>query len=280
MDVFEGWKIHTMTYLKQFHTFLNDTLKSRRLILELAKKDFKSRYLGSYLGIVWAFVQPTITVLILWFVFQVGFKSMPVDDFPFILWLLCGIVPWFFFSEGLSNATNAVVENSYLVSKIVFRVSVLPIVKLVSSLFVHVFFITVIFMLFYVYGYKPSVYNIQVIYYLFATTVLLLGISWTTSALIVFLKDIGQIVAMVLQFGFWLTPIFWSIKIVPEKFHYLLKLNPVYYIVEGYRDTFIYHEWFWDHIYLTAYFWVVTGVLFVLGAIIFKRLRPHFADVL
>ncbi|KNZ70028.1 Teichoic acid translocation permease protein TagG [Thermincola ferriacetica] len=269
-----------MSYLKQFYLFLIDTIKCRGLIFELAKKDFRAKHLGSYLGILWAFVQPTITILIFWFVFQVGFKSTPVDNFPFILWLLCGMVPWFFFSEAISNATNAVIENSYLVKKVVFRVSILPIIKIVSALFIHIFFIIFLFLMFFLYGYKPNIYNIQIIYYLLATVILVLGISWITSSLIIFLRDIGQIVGMLLQFGFWMTPIFWSLKIVPEKYHNILKLNPIYYIVEGYRESFIYRTWFWEHLYLSIYFWIITLSLFIIGALMFRRLRPHFADVL
>jgi len=269
-----------MTFYKRIFAFLNDIIRSRRLIFELAKKDLKNRYLGSYLGIIWAFVQPMVTILIFWFVFQVGFRSAPVDDFPYVLWLICGMIPWFFFSEGLQSATNSVLDNSYLVKKIVFRVNSLPIIRILSSLFIHVFFIIVIFVMFFIYGYKPSIYNLQVIYYLFATIVLVLGLSWITSSLVVFLRDLGQIVSIVIQFGFWLTPIFWSFKIMPEKYHFWFKLNPIYYIVEGYRDTFINHIWFWQHYNLTINFWVITLCLFFTGVLLFKRLRPHFADVL
>lgn len=269
-----------MSYLSQFWTFLSDTIKSRGLIFELAKKDFRAKYLGSYLGILWAFVQPTITVLIYWFVFQLGFKSGNVDNFPFILWLLCGMVPWFFFSEGLSNATNAVIEYSYLVKKVVFRVSVLPILKLISALFIHLFFIAFLILMFLLYGQRPSIYYVQVIYYLLSTLVLVLGVSWITSSLVVFLRDIGQIVAMILQFGFWLTPIVWPLKMIPERFQIFLKLNPMYYIVEGYRNTFIYHSWFWQSPRQFTYFWAVSLTFFVIGALLFKKLRPHFADVL
>lgn len=269
-----------MKYAKQFWLFLLDIIKSRHLIFELTKKDFQVRYLGSYLGILWAFVQPTITILIFWFVFQVGFKSAPVGDFPFILWLMTGIVPWFFFSESLSSATNSVLDNSYLVKKVVFRVSVLPIIKILSALFIHVFFIAITFLMFAIYGFLPNLYNIQVIYYLFATIVLVLGLSWITSSLVIFLKDVGQIVAMLLQFGFWLTPIFWSFKMIPEKYHFMFKLNPVYYIVEGYRNSFINHIWIWESPNLALYFWVETLAIFVIGAMLFRRLKPHFADVI
>lgn len=274
-----GAYIFALVY-KRFAAFLLDIVNSRTLIIELAKKDLQKRYLGSYLGILWAFVQPTVTILIFWFVFQVGFKSKPINDFPFVLWLICGMIPWFFFSEALQSSTNSILENSYLVKKIVFRVSSLPIIRILSSLFIHVFFILLIFVMFLVYGYKPSIYNIQVIYYLFASIALLLGLSWITSSLVVFLRDLGHIVSILIQFGFWLTPIFWSFSIMPPKYQFLFKLNPVYYIVEGYRDTFINHIWFWQHYNLTISFWLITlGFLFI-GVLLFKKLRPHFADVL
>ncbi len=269
-----------MKYIYHFYNFLLDIIKSRNLILELTKKDFQTRYLGSYLGMFWAFIQPTISVLIFWFVFELGFKSIPVDNLPFILWLLPGMLAWFFISDSISSATTSIIDNAFLVKKVVFRVSILPIIKILSALFIHGFFIVFLFFIFYLYGYMPTIYNLQVLYYLFSAIVLLLGISWLVSSLVVFLRDIGQLVAMLLQFAFWLTPIFWSMKIIPPQYQQLLRLNPAYYIIEGYRNSFIYHQWFWQDMPLTIYYWVVTLTVFVLGAIVFKRLRPHFADVL
>ncbi len=269
-----------MRYFFALVNLIRDIFRNRKLLWQMTKRDFKQRYLGSYLGILWAFIQPTITVLIFWFVFQVGFKAMPVDNFPFILWLVCGMFPWFFISDSISGATNSILENSFLVKKIVFRVELLPIVKILSALVLHIFFVAVLFLMFAIYGYSLSIYNLQIIYYFFAMICLSLGISWLTSSLTVFLRDVGQFVAMILQFGFWGTPIFWNLKMIPEEFQPLLQLNPVYYLVEGYRQSFIYKEWFWQQDYLTIYFWFVTLTVMFVGAICFKRLRPHFADVL
>ncbi|WP_372814337.1 ABC transporter permease [Paenibacillus sp.] len=261
-------------------SFILDLMKNRKMIWTLAIKDVQTKYLGSVLGIVWAFVQPTISILIYWFVFQIGFKSTPVGDIPFVLWLLTGLVPWFFISESISSASNSIIENSYLVKKIVFRVSTLPIIKIISSLSIHVFFIVVLFVFFICYGYALDLYVLQVIYYLIASVILVLGISWITSTLVVFLKDVGQLIGMGLNFFFWLTPIFWNMSIVSDKYIFLFKLNPFFYIIEGYRQTFIYKEWFWEHPFLTAYYWIITLVILSVGVWLFKKLRPHFADVL
>jgi ABC-type polysaccharide/polyol phosphate export permease len=271
---------NAMYMIRYFYSFIRDLVNSRHIISQLTKNDFKERYLGSYLGLVWAFVQPTITILIFWFVFEIGFRARPVGDFPYILWIISGMIPWFFFSDSIATATVSVVEKSYLVKKVVFRVSMLPIIKILSALLIHLFFLVFVFVMFMLYGYMPSIYNVQILYYLFAAIVLILGISWITSSLVIFLKDIGQVVMILLQFGFWITPIFWSIKTIPDRYKIFIFLNPVYYVTEGYRDSFIHKVWFWEHYRLTIYFWCVTTVIFMLGAVLFKKLRPHFADVL
>ncbi|MEI0739120.1 ABC transporter permease [Paenibacillus sp. JTLBN-2024] len=259
---------------------INQIRKSNNLIFELSKSDFKKRYTGSYLGIVWAFIQPLIAILLFWFVFQVGFRSTPVNDVPFILWLSCAMIPWNFFADALPSSTNTILENSFLVKKVAFKLELLPVVKIYSSLYVHLFFVVFLIGMFFIYGYSFSLYYLQVFYYLFATIILVLGLSWITSSIVLFFKDTSQIVAMFMQLGFWLTPIFYPIKTIPEKFQFLFKLNPMFYITNGYRNTFIYRRWFWEDWKLTIYFWILTAILLVVGYITFKKLKPHFADVL
>ncbi len=94
--------------------------------MELARNDFGMRFAGSFFGIVWAFIQPIVTVLLYVFVFQVAFKANPTNgDYPYVLWLIAGLSPWLFFSESVVNATNCFLEYSYLVKKVVFPISVL-----------------------------------------------------------------------------------------------------------------------------------------------------------
>ena len=89
--------------VKSFLSFVKDIIRERKLIFELAKNDFKAKYAGSFLGVVWAFVQPLVTVLVMWFVFEKGFRSKPVDDVPFILWFVPAYIPWIFFSDMLAS---------------------------------------------------------------------------------------------------------------------------------------------------------------------------------
>jgi lipopolysaccharide transport system permease protein len=265
--------------LKQSLGFLKDIYSSRSLLLNLSKNDFKSRYIGNNLGILWAFIQPLITILIMWFVFSVGFKVVPIGDFPFILWLISAMIPWFFFADAVTKATSSVMVNSFLVKKIVFRVSLLPIVQIISASLIHLFFIAFMIFVFLIYGVEPSWYWLQIIYYFIFTVLLILGISWFTSAVVVFFKDMGQVVAVCVQFGFWVTPIFWNIDML-HKYAFICRLNPVFYITQGYRDSLLYHEAFWDKPLLMIYNWIFVLVFLVLGSLVFRKLRPHFADVL
>ena len=124
---------------------------------------------------------------------------------------------------------------------------------------------------------------LQVIYYAFAASMLALAISYLTSAVTVFFKDMAQIVSICLQFGMWMVPIMWSVEMFPSDPSWLeqvLKINPVYYIVVGYRDSMLTGNWFWERPTLTLYFWGVTIVLMLVGLKVFKKLRPHFSDVL
>ena len=262
-----------------------ELFQNRQLIWKLAKNDFKTRYAGSYLGIVWAFVQPIITVLLYWFVFTVALPSRAVAvkgdiEIPYILWLIAGIVPWFFFSEALSNGTNALLEYNYLVKKVVFKISILPIIKIISALFVHGFFLLFTIGLFACYGYYPDLYTLQIIYYSACMFIFVLGLCYITCSIIIFFRDLGQIISIALQVGIWATPILWNITTLPPRLRIVFKLNPMNYIVEGYRDSLIDKIWFWENFYSTAYFWILTMCMFAFGAIIFKRLKIHFADVL
>ncbi len=260
--------------------------QSRHLIWKLARNDFKKRYAGSYLGAVWAMAQPVVTVVMYYIVFDKIFGSSGPKlrggtEVPFVLFLTAGLVPWFYFTEALNNGTNALLEYNYLVKKVVFKISILPIIKIIAATFIHVFFVGVLLVVAAVYGYYPSVYMLQLVYYSVCLFVFVLALSYTTCAVVVFFKDLSQIINIVLQIGMWATPILWNINDLGDSpVVTLLKLNPLVYIVNGYRSAIYEHEWFFWDFFSTMYFWIVTVLLFGLGALVFKRLKVHFADVL
>ncbi len=259
--------------------------QSRRLVWKLARNDFKKRYAGSYMGALWAMVQPVVTVLMYWIIFEKVFGGQgPRGDngveVPFVLFLTAGLVPWFYFNEALTNGTNALLEYNYLVKKVVFKISVLPIIKVIAATFIHAFFVLILLIVAALYGYYPNLYTLQILYYSACLFIFVLALSYTTCALVVFFKDLAQIISIALQIGMWVTPIMWNIEQFDNGWIVLLKLNPMVYIVSGYRSAIYERTWFWQDFYSTMYFWIVTVVLFGIGALVFKKLKVHFADVL
>ncbi len=262
-----------------------ELFNSRKLIWRLAVNDFKKRYAGSYMGVVWALVQPVVTVLMYFFVFDVIFqtRSQMVAggvDVPYVLFLTTGLVPWFFFNEALMNGTTSLLEYNYLVKKVLFKISILPLIKVIAALFIHVFFACVMMVVAIMYGHYPTIYTLQIFYYAICEFVLVLSICYTTCAVVVFFRDLTQILAIVLQVGQWATPILWDINMLPDRLKWIIKLNPMTYVVNGYRNAVYGNEWFFEHFYSSTYFWIVTALIFCVGSLIFKRTKSHFADVL
>lgn len=261
---------------------IKDILKNIKLIWNLSLDDFSTKYSGAYLGVFWAFVQPIVTTMIYVFVFQIGFKAAPLDNgYPYVLWLIAGIIPWFFFGEAIMNATNCFLEYSYLVKKVVFPISILPCIKIISSWFIHLFFVVLGLIIFMILGKSPGIHLIQVIYYMLCLMIFVLSLSYFTASLVPFFKDFGQIINIIVQIGMWLTPIMWDFSIMNlGKWEIIFKLNPIFYIVQGYRDAFMQKIWFWQHPKLTIYFWCITVGCYFIGSISFRKMKPHFADVL
>lgn len=262
--------------------------QSLRLIWKLAKNDFKNRYAGSYLGRVWAFAHPVVTVLLYWFVFGhvmgQGKKELlsAGAEAPYVLWLTAGLVPWFYFAEALNNGTTSLLEYSYLVKKVVFKISIIPVVKLVAASFVHLCFVAFMLIVYFAYGYAPWIGLPQLLYYTFCMFAFVLALSYTTCSVVIFFRDLTQIINILLQVGMWATPILWNISLLggSPALQGIMRLNPVFYVVDGYRGTMFSREWFWQDWRQALYFWGVTVALFVAGALIFRRLKVHFADVL
>ncbi len=254
---------------------------NRKIFYNLLRNDFRAKYVGSNLGVIWGYIQPLITILIYWFVFQVGLRSGDrPDGTKYILWLICGMIPWFYIAEAIGSATNTFIDYGYLVKKINFHIGMLPFIKIGSAFIVHTFFVLFTTIIFNFYGYKADWNYLQLIYYMGAATFLCIGITLITSSLAVFIRDVSQIVGIFIQVGFWAIPIVWGPEILSGKLEYIFKLNPVFYIVEGFRDTLISSVGFWEKPVLTIYFWVVSIVIFAIGYRLFRRLKTSFADVL
>jgi len=229
---------------------------------------------------MWNFIQPIVFIFILWFVLNIGFNLKRIENTNHIFWLISGMICWLHFSDVFSSSTQIIQQYSFLIKKMDLSLGILPIARLLSASINHFIFIflTVFFGL--LMEVSPSFCFLQIFYYTFALQVLLLGLCWLASSTSIFIKDVNNIVTIIVQFGFWITPVFWSIDNVPQNYQWIIKLNPLHYLVTGYRDSLIYQIPFWQKPLETIYFWVFSLIILFIGAVVFRKLRPHFAEVI
>ena len=264
--------------MKKVHRFIRD---NKKIYLELILNDFRSRYNGSFLGMVWGFIQPVVTILIYCLVFQYGLRSgTRPDGIPYVYFMISGAVPWFFFSEAWGGITTSFLDYSYLVKKLNFEVELLPLVKLGSALIIHIVFLVFSTVVLNFSGYYASWYYVQIMYYLLSATIFALLLGMITASLAVYIRDVIQVVGIIIQIGFWACPICWGSDMQMGKIGMLLKANPMYYCVEGYRSSLIYRQGFWDSPLYTLYYWCLMAALFCLAVYMYRKLRPGFADVM
>lgn len=262
--------------------FVLSLFKQRRVFYILVIRDFKSRYLSSYLGLPWAFIQPAVYIFVIWFAFTYGLRAgQTASGVPYAPWLILAIIPWMFISQTMIVSSVSLQGYAYLIKKTSFPVSMIPIIKIFSGLIVHsILLLCIILILILFYGIYPTVYWFQIFYYVFATIILLTGISWFVASINVFIKDMTHIVNILVRMLFWATPIIWPFSMLEGNFRYVALLNPFFYITEGYRYTFINQTWFFEYAEMNIFFWTFTSIIFVVGAFTFYKLKPHFADVL
>jgi ABC-type polysaccharide/polyol phosphate export permease len=249
-------------------------------IKTMAITEIRSRYVDTIGGLIWAVAHPLLVILVYWLVFSVGFKITPPGGAPFILVFLSGFIPWIIFNETLMSNTNVIQAHSHLATKTVFPTEILPVVRLLVSLVTHFIMLLVLLAIISISDISFSIYNLQFLYYLLALSVLILGLSWLFSSVNLFFRDTAHILQALLPLWFWLTPIVWFREMIPQKYQWILDLNPLVYIVEGYKKSFIYHSPFWEDVPSAIYFWGIGFVAFVLGGLIFRKLKPEFAEVL
>ncbi len=258
------------------------SVRARLCILpELIRQDLRLRYAASFLGAAWSILLPLVTLLVFWFVFALGFRNPPVRDVPYLLWFAAGYVPWLGFQEAVSQGVGTLRDYSFLIRKIPFPVGLLPVVRLLSSGLLHLFFIFILFLLMILYGFPVHPDVFLFCYYEAALLSLEAGLVFLLSAVAVRVPDIASAAGILLQVGFWVTPVLWDYEgITDPGIRLLLSLNPMEYIVQGCRSCLFSDLAVCPDPLKTLWFWSLTGLLFFGGILVFEEGRRTFADEL
>lgn len=257
-----------------------DLKKFIKTVIEFAINDFKKKYSGSVLGTSWAYIQTIMMVVIYWCVFQFGLRAEGANGVPFLAWFIAGYMPWMLFSDIINSSMGCMLEYSYIVKKVVFDINIIPLAKIVGCLFIHSIFVLIVIAVAFAYGIFTGVYLFQLIYYFIALLLLATPLAFLFSVISVFFKDFAQGVAIILNIWMWITPILWNFSVVPEKMAILFKINPMLYIVNGFRESILFKTNIFENWINGLYFWLLVLFLWIKCMKIYKELLPHMADVL
>ena len=259
---------HHITYMQQ--------------IFKLAKADLVKTYRGAALGWSWAIIKPAVTIFVYWFAFSIGLRmGGDVDGYPYFLWLISGLLPWFYMSEMITSGTDTIRKYSYLVTKMKFPVSTIPTFVSISKFIVHLLLVVIVILIFIFMGYPPDIYIIQLPFYMLCMFIFFTIWSLFSSLLASMSKDFGNLVKSMVTAVFWLSGILWNPETVTIPWlKKLLMLNPVTFITTGFRNCFINHVWFFEQPKRLLYFVIITAIMLVIAIWTYKRLRKEIPDVL
>ncbi|MEJ5300840.1 MAG: ABC transporter permease [Thermodesulforhabdaceae bacterium] len=254
-----------------------------QLITSLVKKDLVGRYTGSFLGFFWAILHPVVLVGIYYFVCSLVFRlSIKSGAYGFFEFLICGLIPWIAFSEGISRSCTAVVEQSYLVKKVFFPSEVLIPVAVISSM-VQLVIGCGIFLIYLFIAKLDTLRNYWWHLFLLPLPFIIqlsfsIGLGWIVGAVNVFWRDVGHVLPLLMTIWFYATPIVYPYDLLPEAFKHITQLNPLFCLIESYRWVLLGVGQF-DMWHLT-YILFVSLALYVFGGFFFGKLKEDFSSVM
>lgn len=256
--------------------------KNRELIKQFIKREVIGRYRGSYLGLLWSFLNPLFMLGVYSFVFSVVFKAKweagTESKLEFALVLFCGLTTFNIFAEVISRAPGLIVSNVNYVKKVVFPLEVLPVVALGSALMQAIISLSLLVTASVIFAGICHWTMILLPVVLLPLLLLLLGLGWFLASLGTFLRDIGHVILIGVQVLMFMTPIFYPITAVPEELRWVFNLSPIYHVVDDMRRIFIWGQmpdWGWLIMNI-----MLSGSIAILGYVWFQKTRGGFADVL
>ncbi|ARP44274.1 ABC transporter permease [Geobacillus thermodenitrificans] len=260
---------------------IREQLNHIDLIFRLALFEAKGKYQTHYLGVLWNIIQPLLVILTYWLVFGLGIRGgSPVGDTPYFVWLIAGLIPWLFISPSIVRGANSVYAKISLVSKMNFPVSVLPAISIVGNMFDFLVMLLLQALILLVYRINPGLYVLQLPYYMICTFVFLYAFTLLFSTMSTIVRDVQSILQSAVRMMLYLLPILWDVHRLPEMVVTVLKLNPFFYIITGFRQTFLGEGWFFEDPIYTIYFWVTTLFFLYLGSTLHMKFRHKFVDYL
>ncbi len=262
--------------------FMRNLYRIRFMLKAMALRELKATYVGSFFGFFWAVLNPLCQIAIYGVVFGFFLKGTVPPEYgtkSFFLYLVTGLIPWQFFAQTIGASSNVLLAYGNLVKRAVgFPCEVLPIVSVISNTVSQLVSIAILYAIVIAFTGASSPNMLLVLVYLLFAIIICVGLGWMLSSLTVFLRDIPQVIGLILTGMFFFIPICYAPSVVPAKVLFVMKLNPIYHVIEGYRLACLTGKPLraLDFAYLAIASVLIAG----LGGVLFRRLKPEFAEVM
>lgn len=260
---------------------VTEIFTNRAIILRMAAFDYKLENKDTYLGKIWALFTPLIQIGTYWLVFGIGLRSgRDVDGYPYLAWMLIGLIPWFFIKDCIVNGANAIYSKIGLIEKMKFPVSTIPISKILQELYSFFVMLIIMVVILLCLGLRPDLYWLNLTYYIIYSIVFLTSISLITSVITMVARDFYKLLNSLIRLLFYVTPILWVMDNMPQIYQTIMEYNPIYYVVKGFRESILYDLMFYHEMRMVVIMWGVNIVLFAAGCVLQSKFKNKFIDLI
>lgn len=269
--------------MKTLIEILKEHWEYKSQLFKLAKSDLNKKYGGSALGWAWAFIRPGITIFVFWFALAVGLRSgKNIDcEYPFFLWLVSGMIPWFYMRDMINGGAGSIRKYRFLVTKIKFPIATIPTFVSISNLMIHGILMIALFIIFFIFGYAPTIYWLQIPFYMLLMFIFFTVWGLFSGVLSAMSKDFLNLVRSLVTALFWLSGIIYDPQSIGNTtIENILMFNPVTLMVTGYRNCMVFDTWFWEDSRLLLNYGILLLVMIILAVRSYKKLRRDIPDVL
>lgn len=265
--------------------------KEIKIINRLALHKLSLQFSDQMFGYFWALVNPLVYIFCYWFFSYVGLRGgATVGEIPYVVWFIPGVLAFRYFSVILSQSTTMLINNSMIIKETRVRLGVVPLIEVIKEVYIHI--AVMVFMIFFFaivgytmtdkWDYLPSIYYLNFVYYLFVATTFSVVLAYIFSAIGLLFRDTKNLMNAILMPLFWTTPVLFPVENGIKPYLEIAEklVNPVYYFVDAYRQTMIYHQFFYTQPLYNAYIWIIIGILAIVAYRLWKFIYPIAYEML
>ena len=263
-------------------TVLSEVAANLKRVWRLTLYEKRAKNSELMLGNLWEILNPLLNILVYWFVFAVGLRNK-IDygaNYPYVVWLISGLVPWLTISATMTHSASCMVSAASLIKSCNIPLSIFPLKSVMHGMINHLFTMLILFAMVIIFRIPLTLHIFEIIYYTGAMLVFLFSFALVTSSVNVFFSDLQKLLPAILRLLMYASSVVINIANFPENIQFFLRLNPLVHLVEGIRFCLLDGKGVFTHAESFVSFWVITLAMFAAGCLLHVRLRDRFIDVL